>query len=88
MKTFILIFLILFLSCQEKTKTEQEEVTDKPTLQFELNTSDYTILNLEPKNNWIFKNAKLSELNQLELVEAEKILKIAVEKITKFKKRI
>jgi len=77
-KKLIFIFLILISSCKEKSKTEKKEIAKKPKNQFELDKSNYAILNIEPKNDWIFKNAKLSKLSQSELIEVEKILKKAV----------
>lgn len=87
MKKLILILLILISSCKEKTKTEKKAITEKPKIQFKLDKSNYAILNIEPKNDWIFKNGKLSELSQSELIEVEKILKKAVKKNNEIQKQ-
>ena len=86
-RKLIFIVLILISSCKEKTKTEQNDTLSKPEAQFELDKTDYSILTIEPKNGWIFKNGKLSDLSQSELIEAEKILKKVVEKSNETQKR-
>lgn len=87
MRKLIFIFLILISSCKEKTKTEQNRILTKPGSQFELDKNNYSILTIEPKNDWIFKNGTLSDLSQSELIEAEKILKQAVKKNNEIQKQ-
>lgn len=87
MEKLILVFLILISSCKEKTKSEQNDNSSKPEALFKLDKTDYAILKIEPKNNWIFKNGILSDLSQTELIEAEKILKKAVKENNEIQKQ-
>lgn len=87
MRKFIFLFLILISSCKEKTKTKQNDILTKSEAKFELDKTDYSILTIEPKSDWIFKKGSLSDLSQSELIEAEKILIQAVKQNNELQKQ-
>ena len=80
MKNILFIFLIIISSCDTNVKSNKSKNINDTEKLIELDKSDYAILTIEPKNNWKFKNAELSELNQTELIEIEKLLEDAVAK--------
>jgi len=78
MRTLIFIILISITSCSgTKNKTEFKS-TENTQTKFKLTESEYVILPFKKDWNWIFKNAKPTELTQSELIKIENILKIAV----------
>jgi hypothetical protein len=80
MKTLILIILISIISCNGTEKSPKVKTNEKTQTEFTLPKSEYVILPFNKKKNWIFKNAKQTELTQTELIKIEEILKIAVKK--------
>jgi len=79
-KILILIFLILISSCNGTINTSDIKSTENTQTDFKLAESDFVILPFNKDWYWIFKNVKPTELTQTELIEIEKILKIAIEK--------
>jgi hypothetical protein len=73
-KTFIIAALVLLISC----KDENSDQKTSNIAEFTLNTADYTILKYNSKNNWIYRNAKPTDLNSAELIEIESILNQAI----------
>ena len=78
MKKLILIFLIYTSSCNGQNKISKIENREKTQLKFELAKTEFVIMTFNTKWHWTFKNGKTSELTQLELIEIENILKIAI----------
>lgn len=77
-RILLFITLILISSCNNKNKTPEIESNHKPKTTFNLAASDYTIIPFNKQLNWIFKEAKPTELSRQELIEIEDILNIVI----------
>ena len=78
MKTLIFIILISISSYNGTIKPSEIKSTENTQTDFKLAESDYAVLPFNKDWYWIFKNVKSSELSQIELIEIEEILKIAI----------
>lgn len=78
MKRIIFIFLILILSCNGNKKTDKTANEQNTQSEFKLAKSDYTVLTYQPKWYWMFENVEPAELSESELIDIEKILRIAI----------
>lgn len=88
MKKILLLSLILVLSCNRDKEANESERIEKNTSEFNLTKSDFVILTYQANWHWTFKNVKPAKLSQLELIEIEHILKIAIKDHNEIQKKV
>lgn len=79
-KILVASVLVSFFSCSPTQFQKKNKVSDHSLTRFELDKSDFVVLPFQEEWDWVFSNAKPTELSQAELIEIEKLINLAIKK--------
>ena len=85
---YILCSIIFFYSCNNAQEKQPEQSTNTKIENFEIDSTDFSILEYKSNWYWIFKNVQPANLSEKELIEIEVILKRGISENNLEQKRL